>query len=359
MISIRLTYLLILLCCSVALYGQYDSHCEFALTVAAQKYEKGDLAGALSELDECQGYEDLSIQEKRTFLKLRAEIGLYMQDYDIASDATKKLMIIDPFLKYVDEDQSPELRGLISDYRFNTFALEIHGFGGPQFLKVKIARKPEGSSIVTAPKYSNAWQIGAGIGIQQRWHSFPLDIQLQLDYSLNKFSNTVEYQVEANHLVWNINEVQQWFSPKFFLGYTFAPNALPIERASGFIKIGTSLDYLVNSRWVDNSSLSINGQFVFDSPDGGLDVTDSYIKRLFPAFHVKTGLEIRIHKQTLAMGVGYSFRSLRGTDNFVYNDIAQIGGMTLPVQFISDDVISHSVSFHLAFRYNFYSTMRK
>ena len=356
---LRLSYIVLFVCIAIALQAQNDNRCEFALTVALQKYDRGDLSGALAELDNCYGYEDLSIKEKRSFLKLKAEIGLYMQDYEVATDATTKLMIIDPFLKDVDQNQSPELRALIGDYRFNTFAIEAHAFGGAHYFNITGIAMPTGATLSQPPEYSNGWQAGAGIGIQKRWHSFPLDIAFQVDYALNKFSNTVAYEQESRHFAWDINELQQWVSPKLFIGYTFAPNALPIERTSGFIKVGASLDYLLESNWVDNSTLNIDGTFVISSPSNGLPVTDSYSNRLFPVFHVKTGLEIRIRKQTLVIGIGYSLRSLRGKDSFVYTDIAQTNNGPVPVEFIADDVMAHALSLHLAFRYNFYSTQRK
>ena len=355
----RLTYIVLFACTSIALMAQSDNRCEFALTVAIQKYDKGDLTGALAELENCSGYDDLSIKEKRSFLKLKAEIGLYMQDYEVAADATTRLMIIDPFLKDVDQSQSPELHGLISDYRFNTFAIEAHAFGGPQYFNINGIAMPQGAMLTKSPEYSDGWHAGIGVGIQKRWHSFPLDIAFHLDYALNKFSNTVAYDLESRHFAWDIKELQQWISPKLFIGYTFAPNALPIKRTSGFIKVGAGLDYLIESDWVDNSTLNIDGTFVINSPSNGIPVGDSYKSRLFPVLHVKSGIEIRIHKQTLVIGVGYSLRSLRGKDNFVFTDVAETTSGPVPVEFVSDDVLAHALAFDLTFRYNFYSTQRK
>ena len=282
-----------------------------------------------------------------------------MQDYNNAREATENLVLIDPFLKTVDPQQSPDLINLIRDYRINTFGVEIHTLGSGIYTSVSEAKTPPGASPQQSSLYSSRWMAGLGLGIQQRWNKFPVDLALHLDYTYNNFAHATDYIEDDRHIEWDVHEGQHWIATKFWLGYTFAPNAFPLKRTSGFIKAGVGMDFLAGSKWNTNSTLTVDDILVMDSPTDGIKVGDSYRSRIVPSYHASAGVEIRIHKQTVTISATYSFRSLRGNDNFEHEVNAMRLNEPIRATYVSDNVSAHFPYLQIGIRQNIYSTTER
>ena len=333
-----------------------DDSCEEAITLATQQYNAGKLLEAWQTLENCDNFHGLSLSQKRNYYRSQAEISLAMHDYQLARTATEQLVLIDPFLKTVDKQKSPDLNNLIRDYRINTFSIEIHSLASGIFTDVIEPKTPPGASEQMSSDYSSRWMAGFGLGIQQRWYKIPIDFAFHLDYTYNNFVHKTDYIENDRHIEWDVHEGQHWIAPKLWVGYTFAPNALPLKPVSGFIKAGVGVDFLAGSRWNTNSTLTIDDILVIDSPTDGIKVGESYKHRWVPSYHASAGVEFRVHKQTIVISATYSFRSLRGHDNFAHEITAKRLNEEIMVTYVSDNVAAHFPYLQLAIRHNLYST---